>query len=140
MNDIKPCKTTIGVDVARNRIRINRSTLRAIGNPRFVQLLVNTESRVVAIRATDKDEAREQTYKIPRSIANTDYPAVITSQSFMTLLKEAFPSLIPKNSYQLSGIIIPSERITLFSIDTMRIVQHEVEMNGRNDDARIENR
>lgn len=140
MNDITPSKTTIGMDVARNRIRINRSTLRAIGNPPFVQLLVNPESRIVAIRAVDKDDAREQTYRISRSISNTDYPAVITSQSFMTLLKEAFPSLNPKNSYQLSGIIVPSERITMFSIDTMRIVPHETENNGRNDDARIENR
>ena len=140
MNDIKPSKTTIGMDVARNRIRINRSTLRAIGNPPFVQLLVNPESRVVAIRAADKDEAREQTYRIPRSIANTDNPAVITSQSFMALLKEAFPSLSPENSYQLSGIIVPSERITLFSFDTMRIVQREIENDERNDDTRIENR
>ena len=140
MNDIKPGKTTIGMDVARNRIRINSSTLRAIGNPPFVQLLVNPESRVVAIRAADRDEPREQTYRIPRSIANTDNSAVITSQSFMALLKDAFPSLNPKNSYQLSGIIVPSERITLFSIDTMRIIQRETENDGRNDDARINNR
>ena len=116
-----PNKTTMGINVANNRIRINISTLRAIGNPAYVQLLVNPESRIVAIRAVDREEKGDQTYKMPKRISRKTSAAVITSQTFMALLRDAFPDLDPSHSYQLSGIIVPSERITLFSIDSMKM-------------------
>ncbi len=122
MSESTSIKTTLGMDVSRNTIRINRTTLRAIGNPAFVQLLVNPESRIMAVRAVDRDNADDQTFRIPKKIKNSDLPATITSQTFMALLRNAFPELSPEHSYHLSGIIVPSERITLFSMDTMTIV------------------
>ena len=115
-------KTTLGMDVARNRIRINRSVLRAIGNPAYVQLLINPESRIMAIRAVDRAKEGDQTYRMPKPAEDEERQAVITSKTFMTKLTETFPDLCTGRSVQLSGIIVPSERITLFSIDTMRIV------------------
>ena len=117
-------RTTLGVNVGRNIIRINRTTLRAIGNPEYVQLLVSPESRAIAVRAVDRAEEDYQTFRIPRKIRGSDLPATITSQTFMNLLTATFPELSPEHSYQLSGIIVPSERITLFSMDTITTVPH----------------
>lgn len=114
-------RTTLGMDPARNRIRINVSTLRAIGSPAYVQLLVNPESRIFAIRAVDRAEKGDQTYRMPKRLSPKDTAAVITSQTFMTLLRDAFPDLDPSHTYQLSGVIVPSERLTMFSIDTMKV-------------------
>ena len=121
MNEIN-LKTTLGMDVSRNRIRINRSVLRAIGNPAYVQLLINPESRIMAIRAVDRAKNGDQTYRMPKPTEDEEQQAVITSKTFMAKLTETFPDLCTGRSVQLSGIIVPSERITLFSIDTMRIV------------------
>ena len=117
-------RTTLGIDVSRNVIRINRTTLRSIGNPAYVQLLVNPGSRAIAVRAVDRAEYDDQTFRIPRKIRDSDLPATITSQAFMNLLTATFPELSPEHSYQLSGIIVPTERITLFSMDTMTAVPH----------------
>lgn len=122
MSESTSIKTTLGMDVGRNVIRINRSTLKALGNPSYVQLLVNPESRAMAVRAVDRAEEGDQTFRIPKRIKNSELPATITSQTFMALLRNAFPELSPEHSYHLSGIIVPSERITLFSMDTMTIV------------------
>ena len=124
MSESLNIRTTLGIDVSRNVIRINRTTLRSIGNPAYVQLLVNPASRAIAVRAVDRAEDDDQTFRIPRKIRDSDLPATITSQAFMNLLTATFPELSPEHSYQLSGIIVPTERITLFSMDTMTAVPH----------------
>lgn len=37
------------VDLKKNRIRIHKETLRQMGNPRYVQFLVNEEKQVFAM-------------------------------------------------------------------------------------------
>ncbi len=47
-NKQKPCISI--VDRTKKRIRIHRTTLHLLGDPEYIQLLVNPDSRTIAIR------------------------------------------------------------------------------------------
>ena len=95
----------------------NKSILRGLGDPVYVQLLVNPESRLIAVRAVDRAKSGDQTYRMPTDTAVNSHSTEITSQSLMSLLADTFPELHTGTSCQLSGIIVPSEKIALFSTD-----------------------
>ncbi len=44
----------ITVDIGRHRIRIHRSTLRRLENPRFVRLLVNPEEKGIVVESCEE--------------------------------------------------------------------------------------
>lgn len=43
----------LSFDTKKFRIRIHKSTIHALGNPKYIDLLVNPEKRLVAVRAHD---------------------------------------------------------------------------------------
>ena len=117
MNNMTTSKASLSLDFNRNRIRFNKSILRGLGDPVYVQLLVNPESRLIAVRAVDRAKSGDQTYRMPTDTAVNSHSTEITSQSLMSLLADTFPELHTDTSCQLSGIIVPSEKIALFSTD-----------------------
>ena len=42
-------RPTIFIDMKKSRIRIHRRTLQMLGNPTHIQLLVNPDSRTIAV-------------------------------------------------------------------------------------------
>ena len=120
MNDTLNVTPTLSLDFNRNRIRFNKSTLRGLGNPAFVQLLVNPDSRLIAVKAVDKAKSGDQTYRMPGKSAVNSHSTEITSQSLMFLLQDTFPELGAGNTCMLMGVIVPSERVALFSTDNVK--------------------
>ena len=45
---------TLSVDLKKYCIRLHKATYRLIGQPKYIQLLVNPKERVVAVRAISK--------------------------------------------------------------------------------------
>ena len=52
------------LDRRSNRIRITNGMLAYIGMPKYLQFLINTDERMMIVRAMDKGIATEQTYKV----------------------------------------------------------------------------
>ena len=52
--------SVILVDLKKRRIRIRKSTLHQLGDPEYIQLLVDPTDRMVAIRAVDHETTRDQ--------------------------------------------------------------------------------
>ena len=52
MNNKHSSHPLICIDFKKNRIRIHRNTLRQIGNPEYIQLLVNPEQKMIGIKAS----------------------------------------------------------------------------------------
>ena len=46
MNNKHSSHPLICIDFKKNRIRIHRNTLRQIGNPEYIQLLVNPDQKI----------------------------------------------------------------------------------------------
>ena len=52
MNNKHSSHPLICIDFKKNRIRIHRNTLRQIGNPEYIQLLVNPDQKMIGIKAS----------------------------------------------------------------------------------------
>ena len=52
------------LDRRSNRIRITNEMLAHIGMPKYLQLLISPEDKVMLIRAMEKGTAKEQAYKV----------------------------------------------------------------------------
>ena len=50
MNNKHSSHPLICIDFKKNRIRIHRNTLRQIGNPEYIQLLVNPDQKMIGVQ------------------------------------------------------------------------------------------
>ena len=53
MDGNNKCTVSIAIDMKKDRIRIHRTTLMQLGKPKYLQLLVNPDLRIVAIRGSE---------------------------------------------------------------------------------------
>jgi len=56
MNDAMTPKPVVCIDLKKDRIRIHRATLHLIGDPAFINLLVNPGAKTLAIRKASKGD------------------------------------------------------------------------------------
>ena len=58
-NSLSQAQPTLVIDCRSNRIRIHRKTLHMLGDPEYVQILINPTTRCIAFRSsTDKRAER----------------------------------------------------------------------------------
>lgn len=75
---------SIVVDYRKNRIRIHKNTLHELGNPAFVQLLVNPKERSLAVQNCQASDPTA--HRIPPSIYDGKVCCEIYSRSLMQQL------------------------------------------------------
>ena len=112
------------VDLKKNRIRIHKETLRQMGNPRYVQFLVNEEKQLFAIHHTDTPFCGSA-HKV--GSVSSDSCVEIYSEPLAKTLAASFDSLYMGNSYHLSGWGHPEDGVAVFSVATAQIIEQEVE-------------
>ena len=111
------------VDLKYNIIRIHRSTLTALNNPRYIDIIVSPTKGKIGIRA--------QLERTPTSQAiNTKALALQRSiQLYSTeLLKELLtisPDWEEGHIYKMEGELIDSESIVIFSVSDSAIIHSD---------------
>ena len=115
--------TTISLDLKKYRIRIHKTTIHLLGDPKYIQLLVKPQSSQVAIRAVEKETRGDQNHKVSQSRMKSDNSYEIYSRSFITKLCDIVGGLEPNYTYRLSGEIIQSQKAALFSLKTISRVE-----------------
>ena len=110
---------SISIDMKKYRIRIHKSTLHLLGDPPYILLLINPESRFVAIKSSDRPASDGLTHKVARYIFQSDASAEIYSHTLVKKLKELYPDLGAGNLYHMSGHVVPRENMAVFSMDTL---------------------
>lgn len=108
------------VDMKKDRIRIRKATLHQIGDPSYIQLLVNPKTLAVAIRAVDIEISGDQTYRIGRRLKDSSNYIEIRSRPFMQRLRLIANGLDLGHSYHIWGHILPDERAAVYYLNTMR--------------------
>lgn len=111
------------VDLKKNRIRVHKDTLRQMGNPRHVQLLVNEEKQLLAINSTSTPFCGS-VHKV--TTTSPDLCVEIYSEALIHKLSESFPQLSIGSSYRLSGWIHPSDGVAVFSVASAQKIEQEV--------------
>ena len=111
----------MSVDLKKHRIRFFKSALHQIGDPTYIQLLVNPANMAVAIKAVDYHFSGEHTHKVDPFKNNRD--VTIGSKAFTGKLMQVSDELLEGHTYRLSGYVVPSERMIVFSLKTFTDVE-----------------
>lgn len=104
-------KPVILVDLKKYRIRIHKNTLRSIGTPNYVLLLVNPEERTLAILRSDSTDPRA--HLIAASF-EAKKAFELYSRSLVKNLHDVCSNWHDNQSYRLYGEIIPNKGIARF--------------------------
>lgn len=110
---------SLSVDLKKYRIRIFKTTLHMLGDPPYIQLLVNPEIKMVAVKSVEHSVSGDQTHKVSRYILASDNSIEFYSRSFITRLIEVADHLDSGHTYKMTGEVIPSQRIALFEMKTL---------------------
>ena len=110
-------------DTKKARIRIQKSTLKALGLPNYIQLLVNPEHKQVAILGLNEEKPDNQTHRIRKGLLAYEAYYEIYSSTFIELLGGLIPNLSSNSSYRLYGSIKPERRLALYSLQSIEKVE-----------------
>ena len=120
----------ISLDMKKYRIRVHKAALHQIGDPEYIQFLVEPNARIVGITpATEKSPCA---IKIARRRMESDESIELYSQPLLTRLY-ALAELDADEAYRISGRFLTAQNILAFYLHTSRkIVQpggtHEKEL------------
>ena len=115
---------TISVDLKKYRIRFYKSMLHLLGDPPYVQLLVNPDNKCVAIRGINKAVPGDQSEKIKPQKLMADNSYELYSMSFVKKLISVVGKLEMNCSYRLTGNIVSSHNMAVFSMDTLARIEN----------------
>ena len=107
----------ICIDFKKNRIRIHRNTLRQIGNPEYIQLLVNPDQKMIGIKASCAEDKLAHKVKDYFVINGNSYE--LYSRELLYSLSQLNLSWEKFNIFRLEGNIYPNKKIALFSMDNI---------------------
>lgn len=106
-------------DLKKYRIRIHKSTIHTLGDPKYIHFLVNPGKRTIAIRAYFGTTPGKDAHRIKQSLMDSDNSYEIYSRSFVSNLSAVVGDLRYDCGYRISGIIVSSEKMAVYSLDTI---------------------
>ena len=119
MNGEKQTQALLTLDPVRNRIRIHRQTIRLLGNPAYVQFLVNPEELYIAVLGSDKPILGGTANKV-RLSDTTQQSVEFYSAILLNNLSEMVGGFDLRFNNRLAGEIDPINRVAYFSLKTVR--------------------
>ena len=114
-----PSPASLSVDMKKNRLRVHKAMLHQLSDPAYIQLLVNPDAKMVAIKAIQNASSSDQAHRVPKQALLSDSSVEIYSQSFIFKLKEVTPGLDYGTTYRMSGYVYPKTGIAIFSLKTI---------------------
>lgn len=109
----------ISIDTKGNLIRIHKNMLHLLGDPPYIQLLINPVTAEVALRSVNKKVAYDQTHRISKKMYLSDRSIEIFSKSFIDRISKLIPGLSSNSRFHLFGSVIQSEKVAVFSFSTL---------------------
>ncbi len=107
-------KPIVCIDLKKNRIRIHKTTLHMIGDPSFINLLVNPEEKLIAIKKSSaKDKAALRIRDKQLSNGNC---VEFGCRNLLLLLNDIDDSWKTNSSYRIYGKYNKGECLAQFSL------------------------
>ena len=116
MNENSIPMVTITIDAKKPRLRIYKSTIHQMGDPKYVQLMI-------ALRGVDHHIPGQHEIRVDRQMANTEDCVDWYSTDLIAQLCSVFHEIKRGNSYNLSGILVANERAAFFDIGSMTLIE-----------------
>ena len=128
------------IDVKKYRLRIYKSTLHELGDPMYIQLLVNPEKKYLVIVPVDKKQSGDQTLIIGTNLNRSGQSCEVYSMMFISKLCRIIGKMDQGHSYRVKGEVIPNQRIALFYLDTIEEINPKDPGYGKRSNTDINNR
>lgn len=110
MNNKVPAMT---LDCKHFRIRLHGTTLSALGNPKYVVLIINPDDLTIGVMGTDKEEAgAHRLYGARQGRAYSE----LVSTPLLREINRACNEIKLGSSYRLEGVKMPNKNIVVFEI------------------------
>lgn len=120
-------QTSISIDLKKYRIRVHKGMLHLLGDPGYIQLLVNPDKMMVVIRSLDHELSGDQSHKVNQKQMRSDNSVEFYSRSFVSKLRSVMGNAAEGWSYRIAGTVFPSQCIAVFHLeDRKQITQDEV--------------
>ena len=121
------------LDMKRNRIRIYRATLRALGDPAYIQFLINPEELYIAILGSEipLSGGTANRVKIPNSRLDGKLSVEFYSAALLDGIYSIFGVLDREYNYRLTGEIDQVNRVAYFSLRTLKRIERRKLTDGQ---------
>ena len=114
MENKKATQPAISIDFKQNRIRIYKRTLRCIGEPEYILLLINPEELTLAILRSDNTD--KNAHRLPRRQFMNKNSFEIHSKPLMSRLLDVCSDWHDNHLYRIHGELIQNESVVQFSL------------------------
>ncbi len=112
---------TLSVDMKKFRLRIYKATLNQLGPPKYIQLLVNPNEKIVAIRGLEN--RCKESHKVSFTRMKPDNSFELYSKQLVVTLMSLLPDLEKDFTYRLTGEVHADEKIAFFPLATIQRVE-----------------
>ena len=123
MTSLSDLPMTISIDLKKYRIRVHKAMLHSMGDPKYIQLLVNPDSGIVVIRSVPRDVPGNLSHKVNVSTLQSANSIEIYSRTFTTLLCSVVGVLDTGMLYRMSGKVLPTQGIAVFYMNTLKRIE-----------------
>lgn len=113
---------TLSIDTKRSRIRIHKAMLHQLDDPQYIQLLVDPNGMAVAVRCVDAPLFGDAVHAVSRKRLCSDFSYEIYSRFFVAKLSSLTPVMGEGRLYHMRGKVIPSQRMAVFDLNTLKKV------------------
>ena len=110
---------TMSIDMKKYRLRIHKQTLKALGYPNFVQLLISPKSRVIVILKCEKETPGKQEIPVSFDKPNSSGTFDIYCKELITRIQNEFGGLEHPGLCHLEGFPVPEKSGVCFPLKTL---------------------
>ena len=110
-------RLSIAIDLKKNRIRIHKATLHALGEPKRVQLLFNPEKRALMISCPSKPIPESQDEKVYFDKPGNDGTCQLYSRELLKRIRAVCPELENHTLYHIRGKYVTAMNAAYFRMD-----------------------
>lgn len=100
---------SMSIDVKKNRIRVHKQTLHALGDPPYVQLLFSPKQESIVVLKCDKKVPNGQEIRVTFDKPGSGGCFDIYSKELIARMRRQFSGFDQKGLYRLMGFVVPDE-------------------------------
>ena len=120
MNRQPSLKPVLCIDLKKNRIRIHKLTLHMLGDPEYIQLLVNPKSSMIAVRKSVRRDYLA--HRVRTCGSDSHYCCELYSTELLQALRVTNVNLAENQSYRIYGALNSKECLASFSMNDCVLV------------------
>ncbi len=115
MNKPRSLKPILSIDLKKNRIRIHKQTLHMMGDPEFIQLLINPDNHTIAVRRSIRQDYLA--HKVKREQLTSKNCYELYSTDLVNTLCKVNTEWNRNEAYRIYGYFFENEGLARFNMN-----------------------